>query len=67
MLYKFNPTFDELLSGELESAVLVRGGQYVAWTRTWEGPSRPDLPAAKADLADVHAYQSRTLRELFST
>lgn len=23
---------------------------YVAWTPTWEGPPRPDYPAAAADL-----------------
>ncbi len=56
--YKFNPSFEELLSGKLDYAILVRkptGHQqyFVAWSRTKEGPARPDFPAACADLRDM--------------
>lgn len=45
-----NPTIDALLSGQVAHAIIERDGKYVAWTRTWEGPARPDYPAALADL-----------------
>lgn len=41
-----------LLTGLIKRAVVRHGNQYVAWTRTWEGPARPDYPAAAADLAE---------------
>ena len=48
-------TFDDLLSGKVESAVIVVRGAHVAWTKTWQGPGRPDHAAALADLMDHKA------------
>ena len=50
-----------LLAGEWASAVLKRDGKYVAWTRVWEGPARPDYPAARADLLDRIAARRAAL------
>jgi hypothetical protein len=49
--YKYNPSFEELLSGKLDYAILVREPYFVAWSRTKEGPARPDFDAADADLS----------------
>lgn len=43
---------DELLTGKIDRAILQRGKHYIAWTKTWEGPARPDYAAALADLRD---------------
>ena len=45
-------TPEMLLSGKVLFAVLKRREGYVAWTRTWEGPVRPEYMAARADLLD---------------
>ncbi len=55
-MHAYNPTPQDLLSGQLDSAILLRQGGYVAWTRIKEGPLRPDLPAAKADLSDMLGF-----------
>lgn len=41
-----------LLTGLIKYAIVHHGNQYVAWTRTWEGPARPDWAAAWADLSE---------------
>lgn len=56
-MHVYNPSFEQLTSGNLTSAILLRQGQYVAWTPTREGPPRPDLPAAQADLRDMTQRQ----------
>lgn len=52
MRFRMNPTAPELLSGKVDLAIVFRDEGYVAWTKTWEGPVRPDFPAAVADLRD---------------
>jgi hypothetical protein len=51
--YKYNPSFEEMLSGKLDYAILVRNQCFIAWSRTKEGPARPDFLAASADLRDM--------------
>ncbi len=55
--YKYNPSFEELLSGRLDYAILVRKtGErqlFVAWSKTKEGPARPDFSEAAGDLGDM--------------
>jgi hypothetical protein len=51
--YKYNPSFEELLSGRLDYAILVCDQCFVAWSKTGEGPTRPDFLAAAADLRDM--------------
>jgi hypothetical protein len=41
-----------LLTGLIKFAIVRHGDKYVAWSRTWEGPARPDFAAAAADLAE---------------
>ena len=54
----YNPSSADMLSGSVAYAILTsteasaRATLYRAWTRTWEGPARPDLLAAEADLRD---------------
>lgn len=48
-----------LLSGKIDRAVIQDGKLWIAWTKTWEGPPRPDYAAASADLRD---YLSRPRR-----
>ena len=48
-------TPEQRLSGEYDYGIIaLRGGDgdrlYAAWTKTWEGPARPDRIAALADL-----------------
>ena len=50
--YKFNPSPTELLSGEIHAAIIIRNRLFIAWTRAWEGPARPDYMGARADLLD---------------
>jgi hypothetical protein len=57
--YKYNPSFEELLSGRLDYAILVRKpytGEhqcFIAWSKTKEGLARPEFVAAAADLRDM--------------
>ncbi len=52
--YKYNPSSEELLSGKLDYAILVRDQYFfVAWSKTKEGPARPDSAAAAEDLGDM--------------
>jgi hypothetical protein len=48
----YDPEPAQLLSGKVRLAILSHNHSYVAWTPTWEGPPRPDYPAAMADLRD---------------
>jgi hypothetical protein len=48
--YKYDPSSEELLSGKLDYAILVRDQCFIAWSRTKEGPARTDFPTASADL-----------------
>lgn len=46
-------TPEECLSGAYAVGILQhRDGKFSAWTRTWEGPARPDRLGAMADLRD---------------
>ena len=44
------------LSGEFDCGIIALAGTterlYAAWTKTWEGPARPDRGAAIADLRE---------------
>ena len=53
--FRFNPLPEELLTGEIDFAILIREKPrlYVAWSKTKEGPARFDYPAAQADLRDL--------------
>jgi hypothetical protein len=46
-------TPDERCSGRFDCSVLRIGRLFVAWTRTKEGPGRPDFATALADLRDI--------------
>jgi hypothetical protein len=43
---------EELLTGNYVGGVIKRQGMYIAWTRTWEGPARPEYMSARADFID---------------
>lgn len=62
--YKYNPPPAELLTGQIDAAVLEKGGAYVAWTKDWQGPGRPDLPAAKSDLLDRFDAEASEVRQM---
>jgi hypothetical protein len=51
--FKLNPTTHELMSGEIDYAILCRNDGYMAWSKTREGPIRPDFAAAVADVKDM--------------
>ncbi len=60
--YKYNPSSEELLSGNLDYAILERDQCFVAWSKTKEGPARSDFPAASADLRDMLVANGQRIR-----
>lgn len=58
MRYAFNPPIADILAGKYDACIRIVQGHYVACTRTWEGPARPDALAAKADLRDRLALEA---------
>jgi hypothetical protein len=48
---------EDRLSGKVKFGIFKKNNLYVAWTKVWEGPGRPDHAAAEADLRDrLHAH-----------
>jgi hypothetical protein len=49
-----------LLTGAVDATVIEKDGKYIAWTKTWEGPARPDFPGACADLSERLALERKS-------
>jgi len=46
-------TLNDYLSGDYDNGVIeTPKNEYIAATRIWQGPVRPDYPSAQADLLD---------------